>query len=71
MSRSHKEDRIPRKKQKKKITETLVTANEVTQDRDDMQKCDNVGSSIERTKKTSVCVTPHSSLLTPHPYNKK
>ena len=27
MSRSHEEDRIPRKKQKKKIPEPLVTAN--------------------------------------------
>ena len=30
-----------------------------------------VGSSIEGTKKTSVCVTPHRSGLTPPPYNNK
>ena len=34
-----------------------------------MEKGDNVGSSIERTKKTSVCVTTHPSVLTPPPYN--
>ena len=39
MSRSHEDDRIPRKPRKKgkrKIPEPLVTANEVTQDPDDM-----------------------------------
>ena len=56
---------------KKKITEPLVTANEVTQDPDDMEKGDNVGSIIEGTKKTSVCVTPHPSVLTPPLYNNK
>ena len=71
MSGSHEEGRIPRKKQKKKIIEPLVTANEVTQDTDDMEKGDNVGSSIEGTKKKSVCVTPHPSVLTPPLYNNK
>ena len=34
-----------------------------------MEKGDKVGSSIEGTKNTSVCVTPHPSLNTPPPYN--
>ena len=34
-----------------------------------MKKYDNVGSSIEGTKKTSVCVSPHISVFTPPPYN--
>ena len=34
-----------------------------------MKEYDNVGSSIEGTKNTSVCVTPHQSGLTPPPYN--
>ena len=67
MSASHEEGRIPRKKPKKKVPEPLVTANKVTQDPDDMKEDDNVGSSIEGTKKTSVCVTPHQSVLTPPP----
>ena len=56
---------------KKKITKPLVNANEVTQDPDDMEKGDNVGSSIEGPKETSVCVTPHLSVLNPPPYNNK
>ena len=36
-----------------------------------MKEDDNVGSSIEWTKRTSVCVTPHLSGLTPPPYNNK
>ena len=36
-----------------------------------MNEDDKVGSSIEGTKKTSVCVTPHRSGLTPPPYNNK
>ena len=36
-----------------------------------MKKYDNVGRTIEGTKKTSVCVTPHPSVLTPPPYNNK
>ena len=54
---------------KTKKTEPLVTAHEVTQDPDDMEKGDKFGSSIERSKKKSVCVTPHPSLNTPPPYN--
>ena len=56
---SQKYEKIPKKKKPKKIPEPLVTAHEVTQDPDDMEKGDNVGSSIEGTKKTPVCVTPH------------
>ena len=36
-----------------------------------MGKGNKVGSSIERSKKTSVCVTPHPSIKTPTPYNNK
>ena len=36
-----------------------------------MEKGDKVGSSIEGSKKSSVCVTPHPSLKTPPPYNNK
>ena len=34
-----------------------------------MEKGDKVGSSIEVSKNTSVCVTPHPSLKNPPPYN--
>ena len=47
--------------QKKKLPELLVNANKVTHDSDDMKEEDNIGSRIEGTKKTSVCVTPHLS----------
>ena len=67
MSASHDGGPIPRKKQKNKIPQPLVTANEVTQDPDDTEKGGNVGTSIEGTKKTSVCVTPHTSVLSPPP----
>ena len=36
-----------------------------------MEKGDKVGSSIEGSKNTSVCVTPHPSLKTPPSYNNK
>ena len=70
---SHEHDRIPKKpsKKEKKTPEHLVTAHQVTQDPDDMEKGDKVGSSIEGSKKTTVCVTPHPSLKTPPPYNNK
>ena len=66
---SQEDDRIPRNpsKKKKKTQEHLVTAHQVTQDPDDMEKGNRVGSSIEGTKKTSVCVTPHTSVLSPPP----
>ena len=71
MSASHEEGHITRKKPRKKLLEHLVTANQLTQDLDDMKEYDNVGSSIEGFKKTSVCVTPHQSGLTSPPYNNK
>ena len=60
-SMSQEDDRIPRKpsKKKTKTQEHLVTAHQVTQDPDDMEKGDKIGSSIEGSKKTTVCVTPH------------
>ena len=61
MSVSHEEGHIPRNKPKKKLPELLVNANKVNQDSDDMKEEDNIGSRIEGTKKTSVCVTPHLS----------
>ena len=64
-------DHIPRKKQKNKVSETSITGNKVTQDQDETNKEEKVGSSIEVTKKTSVCVTPHPSVLTPPPYKNK
>ena len=36
-----------------------------------MEKGDKVGSRIEGSKKTSVCVTPNPSINTPSPYNNK
>ena len=36
-----------------------------------METGDKVGSSIEVSKKTSVCVTPHPSIKTSPPYNNK
>ena len=56
---------------KKKVSETSITGNKVNQDQDDTNKEAQVGSSIEGTKKTSVCVTPHPSVLTPPPYKNK
>ena len=41
------------------------------QDQDDMGKGDEVGSSIEGSKQTSVCVTPLLSLNTPPKYINK
>ena len=45
--------------------------NKVTQDPDDTNKEAKVRSTIEGTKQTSVCVTPHQSGLTPPPYKNK
>ena len=48
MSRLSQEDyKIPKKKKSKTIPEPLVTTPGVTQDPDDMEKVDKVGSSIE------------------------
>ena len=56
---------------KKKVSETSITGNKVTQDPDDTNKEAKVGCSIEGIKQTSVCVTPHPSGLTPSPYKNK
>ena len=61
---------IPRKKPKK-VSETSITGNKVTQDPDDTNKESKIGSIIEGTKQTSVCVTPHPSVFTPPPYKNK
>ena len=45
--------------------------NKVTQDPDDTNEEAKVGGSIEGTKQTSVCVTPHQSGFTPPPYKNK
>ena len=50
--------KIAKSKKTKIIPEPLVTAPEVTQDQDHMEKGDKFGSSIEGSKKTSVCVSP-------------
>ena len=47
---SHEYDKIPGKKKTNILPEPLVTAPEVTQDQDDMEKDDKVGSSIEGLK---------------------
>ena len=66
---SHEYDKIPRRKKTKITPEPLVTAPEVTQDQDDMEKYDKVSSSIEGSKQRSVCVTPLLSLMNPPPFN--
>ena len=45
--------KIPKREKTKIIPEPLFTAPEVTEDPDDMEKGDKVGSSIEGSKKTS------------------
>ena len=48
MSRlSHEDDKICKKKKTRTIPKPSVTAPELTQDPDDMEKCDKVGSRIE------------------------
>ena len=61
---------IPRKK-KKKVSETSIKGNKITQDPDGTNKEAKVGSSIEGKKQTSVCVTPHPPGLTPPTYKNK
>ena len=59
-------------REKKKVSETSITGNKVTQDPDDTNKESKVGSIIEVKKQTSVCVTPHpSGLNTPQYKNKQ
>ena len=50
MSASQDIGRIPRKKQKKKVSETSITGNKITQDQDNMNKEAKVGSIIEEEK---------------------
>ena len=54
----HTKMKIPERKKTKAIPKPSVTANEVTQDPYDMEKGDKVDSSIEGSKKTSVCLNP-------------
>ena len=70
MSASQDIGSIPRKKQKKKVSETSIAGNKITQDQDNMSKEAKVGSSIKGTKNPSV-LTPHPSVLTPPPYKNK
>ena len=63
MSASQDGGRIPRKKKKKKLSETSITGNKITQDPDNMSREAKFGSSIEGTKNPSV--------LTPHTYKNK
>ena len=63
--------KIAERKKTKIIPEPLVTAPEVTQDQDDMEKDDKVSSIIEGSKQRSVCVTPLLSLKTPPKYINK
>ena len=62
---SHKTDKFCRRKKTKIIPGILVKAPKVTQDQYYMDKDDKVSSSIEGSKQTSVCVTPHLILKTP------
>ena len=59
---------IYRKKQKKKVSKNSITGNKATQDQDDTNKEEKVGSSIKGTKNSLVCVTQHPLVLTPPPY---
>ena len=54
---------ITRKKQKKKLSETSITGNKITQDQENMSKEAKVGGSIGGTK--------YLSVLTPPPYKNK
>ena len=50
-------DRIPRKKEKKKLSETSITGNKITQDPDNMSKEGKVGSSIENKNSININTT--------------
>ena len=69
MSASQEIGHIPRTKQKKKVSETSITIDKITQYQDNMGKETKDGSSIEGTKNSSV-LTPHTSVLTPPPHKK-
>ena len=62
MSASQEIGHIPRKKQKK-VSETSITGNKLTQDQYNMSKESRVGSSIEVTINPSV-LNPNPSVLT-------
>ena len=49
-SASQDKGRITRKKQKKKVSETSITGNKITQDQDNTNKEAKVGSIIEEEK---------------------
>ena len=66
--RSQDDFKISMRKKIKIIPEPLVTLPEVTQYQDDTEKGDKVGSRIEGSKQTPVCVTPLLSLKTPPKY---
>ena len=68
---SHEIEKIPRRKKSKIIPGPLVKAPKVTQDQYDKETDDKVSSSVEGSKHTSVCVTPHPLLKTPHPFDNK
>ena len=70
MSASQDIGRIPRKKQKKKVSETSITGNKLTHDQYNMNKEAKFGGSIEGGKNPSV-LTPNPSVLTPPPYKNK
>ena len=56
---------------RKSNTDSQTIGSKVNQDPDDTNKEAKVVSSIEGTKQTLVCVTPHPSGLTPPPYKNK
>ena len=51
-------ERIPRKKKKKKLSETSITGNKITQDPDNMSKEAKVGINIDGTKIPSILKPP-------------
>ena len=50
MSASQDLGRIPRKNKKRKVSETSITGNKITQDQDNLSKEAKVGSIIEGKK---------------------
>ena len=70
MSASQDIGRIPRNKQKKRVSKTSITGNKITQDQYNLSKEAKVGSSIEGGKDPSV-FNPHPSVFNPPPYKNK
>ena len=58
-------------KNQKIIPGPLVKAPKVTQDQYDTERGDKVSTSVEGSKQTSVCLTPHLLLKTPPTFNNK